>query len=195
MSASATKSLESYQRIVMLVHEATGHGVNIMGEGGRILASSDPVRVGTIHDGGRQVMGGHVEEVAIDAATAASMKGVKPGYMGAVRMNGRLIACIGIGGEPAEVKPLQRMAALALQQELDRERLAKRESDLLEDVRRDIGDIAERMQILSLNGAVLAARLGDKGRGFKVVVSEMRELAAQIGGKLVAMERRQGGIA
>jgi len=51
------------------------------------------------------------------------------------------------------------------------------------------------MQILSLNGAVLAARLGDKGRGFKVVVSEMRELAAQIGGKLVAMERRQGGIA
>ncbi len=135
-------------------------------------------------------MSGQVEEVAIDAETAAAMKGVKPGYMGAVRMDGRLVACIGIGGDPAVVKPFQKMAALALRQELDRDRLAKRESDLLEDVRRDIGDIAERMQILSLNGAVLAARLGEKGRGFKIVVGEMRNLAAQIGEKLADLERR-----
>jgi len=194
MSVNATVSIGGYDRIVSLVHEATGYGVNIMGEGGRILASSDPARVGTIHDGGRQVMSGQVEEVAIDAETAATMKGVKPGYMGAVRMDGRLVACIGIGGDPVVVKPFQKMAALALRQELDRDRLAKRERELLEDVRRDIGDIAERMQILSLNGAVLAARLGEKGRGFKVVVSEMRDLAAQIGEKLVAMERRQKDV-
>lgn len=190
MSVNTTISIGGYDRIVSLVHEATGYGVNIMGEGGRILASSDPARVGTIHDGGRQVMSGQVEEVAIDAETAAAMKGVKPGYMGAVRMDGRLVACIGIGGDPAVVKPFQKMAALALRQELDRDRLAKRESDLLEDVRRDIGDIAERMQILSLNGAVLAARLGEKGRGFKIVVGEMRNLAAQIGEKLADLERR-----
>ncbi len=194
MSVNTTISVNCYDRVVSLVHEATGYGVNIMGEGGRILASSDPARVGTIHDGGRQVMSGQVEEVAIDAETAATMKGVKPGYMGAVRMDGRLVACIGIGGDPVVVKPFQKMAALALRQELDRDRLAKRERDLLEDVRRDIGDIAERMQILSLNGAVLAARLGEKGRGFKVVVSEMRDLAAQIGEKLVAMERRQKDV-
>ena len=194
MSVNTTISVNCYDRVVSLVHEATGYGVNIMGEGGRILASSDPARVGTVHDGGRQVMSGQVEEVAIDAETAATMKGVKPGYMGAVRMDGRLVACIGIGGDPVVVKPFQKMAALALRQELDRDRLAKRERDLLEDVRRDIGDIAERMQILSLNGAVLAARLGEKGRGFKVVVSEMRDLAAQIGEKLVAMERRQKDV-
>ncbi len=194
MVASNTASIDIFERIVSLVHEATGHGVNIMGEGGRILASSDSTRVGTVHEGGRQVMSGQVEEVAIDAETAATLRNVKAGYMGAVRVEGKLIACIGIGGEPAEVKPLQRMAALALKQELERERLADRERGLLQDVRRDIGDIAERMQVLSLNGAVLAARLGEKGRGFKIVVGEMRELAAQIGEKLVELERREKNV-
>ncbi|HRW25641.1 MAG TPA: sugar diacid recognition domain-containing protein [Spirochaetia bacterium] len=194
MPSTNTFSLEIFERIVSLVHEATGHGVNIMGEGGRILASSDPARVGTVHDGGRRVMSGEVEEVAIDAETAATLQNVKAGYMGAVRMEGKLIACIGIGGEPIAVKPLQRMAALALKQELERERLAARERGLLQDVRRDIGDIAERMQVLSLNGAVLAARLGEKGRGFKIVVGEMRELAAQIGEKLVELERREKNV-
>nr|HPM71712.1 sugar diacid recognition domain-containing protein [Spirochaetales bacterium] len=136
MVASNTASIDIFERIVSLVHEATGHGVNIMGEGGRILASSDSTRVGTVHEGGRQVMSGQVEEVAIDAETAATLRNVKAGYMGAVRMDGKLIACIGIGGEPAEVKPLQRMAALALKQELERERLADRERGLLQDVRR-----------------------------------------------------------
>lgn len=194
MSSTNTFSIEIFERIVSLVHEATGHGVNIMGEGGRILASSDPARVGTVHDGGRRVMSGEVEEVAIDAETAATLQNVKAGYMGAVRMDGKLLACIGIGGEPIAVKPLQKMAALALKQELERERLAGRERGLLQDVRRDIGDIAERMQVLSLNGAVLAARLGEKGRGFKIVVGEMRELAAQIGEKLVELERREKNV-
>lgn len=194
MSSTNTFSIEIFERIVSLVHEATGHGVNIMGEGGRILASSDPARVGTVHDGGRRVMSGEVEEVAIDAETAATLQNVKAGYMGAVRMDGKLLACIGIGGEPIAVKPLQKMAALALKQELERERLAARERGLLQDVRRDIGDIAERMQVLSLNGAVLAARLGEKGRGFKIVVGEMRELAAQIGEKLVELERREKNV-
>lgn len=194
MATTNSLSIEIFERIVSLVHEATGHGVNIMGEGGRILASSDSTRVGTVHEGGRQVMSGQVEEVAIDAETAATLRNVKAGYMGAVRVEGKLIACIGIGGEPAEVKPLQRMAALALKQELERERLADRERGLLQDVRRDIGDIAERMQVLSLNGAVLAARLGEKGRGFKIVVGEMRELAAQIGDKLVELERREKNV-
>ena len=47
---------------------------------------------------------------------------------------------------------------------------------------------------MSLNGAVLAARLGEKGRGFKIVVGEMRELAAQIGEKLVELERREKNV-
>jgi len=190
MSESNDLALDTCMRIVSMVHEASGRTVNVMGGGGKILASSDPARIGTIHDGAKRIMAGDVNEIAIDQEMAKSMQGVKPGYTGAVHLDGRLVACIGIGGEPSEVKPLQKMAALALRQEMERERLALRERFLLDEVRRDIGDIAERMQVLSLNGAVLAARLGEKGHGFKIVVAEMRNLAAQIGEKLADLERR-----
>jgi len=36
------------------------------------------------------------------------------------------------------------------------------------------------MMVLSLNGSIQAARVGAAGRGFKIVVQEMRGLAAQI---------------
>lgn len=175
--------------VVDMVHQATGHIVNVMGEGGRILASSMPERVGTIHEGASRIMSGQIDEIAIDEAMARSMTGVRPGYTGGIRIDGRLLGCIGIGGDPAMVKPLQKLSVLTLKQELDRQKLAGREKRLLVDVRKDIGDIAERMQVLSLNGAVLAARLGEKGRGFKIVVAEMRQLAAQIGEKLNDLER------
>jgi len=193
MSATQALSVDACKHIVLIVHEATGHGVIVMGEGGRILASSDPARIGNIHDGGKRIMAGEITDIAIDSNMATTMQGVKPGYTGSVHLGGKLIACIGVGGEPAEVKPFQKMAALALQQELERHQIATRERELLTNVRLDIGDIAERMQILSLNGAVLAARLGEKGRGFKIVVAEMRNLATQIGQKLADLERRDAG--
>jgi hypothetical protein len=176
---------------VTLIQEASGHAAVVMGQGGRILAASDPSRVGAVHDGAKRIMAGETREIAIDDAMAKTMQGVRPGYTSGVSIGGRLVACIGVSGDPVTVKPFQKMAALVLKQELDRELLAARERALLGDVRRDIGDIAERMQVLSLNGAVLAARLGEKGRGFKIVVAEMRELAAQIGEKLADLERRE----
>ena len=193
MSATQALPIDACKHIVMLVHEATGHGVIVTGEGGRILASSDPARIGNIHEGGKRIMAGELADIAIDSVMATTMQGVKPGYTGPVRLGGKLVACIGIGGDPSEVKPFQKMAALALQQEMERERVSTRERELLVSVRQDIGDIAERMQVLSLNGAVLAARLGEKGRGFKIVVAEMRNLATQIGQKLSDLERRDAG--
>lgn len=190
MSLEDSLSVAACERIVKLVHDATGQIVNVMVEGGRILASSDPARVGTIHEGAKRIMAGEVEEIAIDQEAAATMQGVKPGYNGAVRLDGRLVACIGVSGDSAVARPLQKMAALALRQEVEREKLGTREKALLDDIRLDIGDIAERMEVLALNGAVLAARLGEKGRGFKIVVAEMRTLASQIGEKLQDLERR-----
>jgi carbohydrate diacid regulator len=113
------------------------------------------------------------------------------GFTGAVLLDGRLVGCVGIGGDPLQVKPLQKLATLALKQEIEQERVSLREKELVSEVRQDIGDIAERMQILSLNGAVLAARLGASGNGFKIVVAEMRVLAAQIAEKLVELTQRE----
>jgi carbohydrate diacid regulator len=184
-------SVEACTKVVAMVHEATGLIVNIMGDGGRILASSMPERIGSIHEGASRIMAGTVEEIAIDEMMATTMKGVRPGFTGAVRLNGRLVGCIGIGGNPESVKPLQKLAVLALKQEIEQAHTSEREKRLVSEIRHDIGDIAERMQILSLNGAVLAARLGASGHGFKIVVAEMRVLAAQIGEKLVELAQRE----
>ena len=178
------------ERIAELVRDATGRNVNVMGEGGRILASSDPKRVGTVHEGARSIMAGDQDEIAISPAMAATMAGVKPGYNGAVFFEGERVACIGISGDPELVKPFQKMAAVVLRQELERFALAERERRLSAEVRDQIGDIAERMLVLSLNGAVIAARLGEAGKGFKIVVSEMRGLASQIGERVEELKER-----
>lgn len=191
MAVSGCLSQGASDKVVSLIQEATGHSIAIIGQGGRILSSSTKSRIGTTYDVGRRIMAGELDELSVDEAIASTMKGEIPGYTAAVRFDGKLIGCIRIGGNPVAVKPIQRLAALSLRQELERERLALREQALISDVRRDIADIAERMQVLSLNGAVLAARLGENGRGFKIVVAEMRELAAQIGQKMADLERRE----
>jgi len=175
-------------RIVHLVHDAAGYNINIMGSGGVIIASSDPARVGKVHDGARRIMAGEISEIAIDPESAEKMSGVKPGYNGGVRYKGRLVACIGISGDPSVVKPVQKMAEVVLVQEMDRLSLAHRDEALLSDVKAGISDIAEQMQVISLNGAVIAARLGEKGLGFKVVVGEMRRLAAQVAEKVSSLD-------
>ncbi len=185
--------VEIAQRIVELVKGAAGANVNVMGEGGRIIASSDPARVGTIHEGARRIMAGELDEVAVTPAMAAAMEGARPGYNGAVYHRGARIACIGVSGDPELVRPVQKMAAVVMIQELERRELAERERAFEREVSAEIGEIAERMLVLSLNGSVIAARLGQQGRGFKIVVAEMRSLAGQIGDRVRALERRAAG--
>ncbi len=188
MGASAELSREIAKRIVDLVHEATGSNVNLMGPGGLIIASSDPKREGSVHEGARRIMAGELDEIAISPEMAASMSGVKPGYNGLFSYRGERSACIGISGDPEMVRPAQKMACLVLRQELERREAMERERGLVASIKAEINDIAERMLILSLNGAVIAARLGEPGRGFKIVVSEMRKLAAQISERVASLK-------
>ncbi|UZX55089.1 helix-turn-helix domain-containing protein [Yersinia ruckeri] len=101
------------RQIVQRAMSIIQHSVNVMNEQGIIIASGDPLRVNQRHEGAvLALMENRVVE--IDSATAARLKGVKPGINLPIIFHQQLVGVIGISGEPAEVRAyaeLVRMAA------------------------------------------------------------------------------------
>ncbi len=178
MEYEITKELAD--RVVDIVHGITGGDVNIMVEKGLIISSADPDRIGTTHEGGVKIMNRELSEIAITSQMASTIKGTKAGYNGGIYYKNHLIGCIGIGGNPEIVKPLQKMAAIIVEETIGREEQRKAEEVLRNEAVSKITNIAEAMNVLSLNGSIQAAKIGSKGNAFKVVAVEMRNLAESI---------------
>lgn len=145
----------------------------------------------TNHEGGQKIMCGEINEIAITKEIAETMSGVLPGYNGVVIHNGNRICCIGIGGESDDVKPIQKIATIIINEELARDEEQKLRCKTVVNISKQIKDISERMGILLLNGSIQAARLGNSGNSFKIVASEMRLLSEEVGRIILSIETEQ----
>ncbi|MBI5533778.1 MAG: methyl-accepting chemotaxis protein [Deltaproteobacteria bacterium] len=67
---------------------------------------------------------------------------------------------------------------------------ANRIADILEVIR----DIADRSDLLALNGSLEATRAGEAGRGFALVAAEMRRLAERVAGSVADIKALVGEI-
>ena len=95
------------QQIVDTVKDVCGFDINFIDSRGLVLASTDPARIGTVHEGGRQVIArGGTLEVPKDGLFPGTKKGVNI----PVFLDGILTAVIGISGEPEQVRAYAHLA-------------------------------------------------------------------------------------
>lgn len=94
--------------------------VNLMDDTGRILASTDPVRVGMVHDGARKILEENLDEYFIEPGEATETTRV--GLNFAIRFRGEIVGVIGITGSRESVykygKIVRRMTEILLEENL-----------------------------------------------------------------------------
>jgi hypothetical protein len=133
-------------KIVNMLHEVTKDNVNFMDGKGIIISSIQKQRIGTLHEGARKIMSGEIDELAITLEDAIALIGVNPGYNGVVTFNDQRICCIGLSGNPLEMKPLQNMAALLVREEYEKYLNEKNKAEVSNSISLEIDRISNAIE-------------------------------------------------
>ena len=193
MSLSIDRNLA--RQIVDTVQSVCGHPVNFIRADGTILASSQPDRVGTLHQAGRDAArSGTVQEVTRAGG------GSQPGINLPVLYNKQLVAVIGITGAPEEVRRYAHLAEritllLVREQELNeysRTQADKRRYAMDALLRPGTGDPAYLSQLLeefhinpdSAKRLVLLRLRPEEGRTLSALLRDAEDLCRNVGAAL-----------
>jgi len=112
------------QQVVETVKDLCNHDINYINSNGIIFASTNPQRLNSYHEIGKRVIESNTTiEVASDHSFHGTLKGVNIPF----EYNGRVIAAIGISGEPEEVRKYAHLAKkithiILHEQEIDTEK-------------------------------------------------------------------------
>lgn len=133
-------SKSSAQQIVEEIGKLVKQNINLMDETGHIIASNDPARIGTFHEGAYQIITRHLTELYITAELEKTMPLVRKGINLPIEAEGKVMGVIGITGDYDEVikygQIVKKMAEILIRERinLDAERLDLRvRSRFLED--------------------------------------------------------------
>ncbi len=106
--------------LVKLISNETNQNVHIFGEGGVIIATSQPERLGTIHSGAKDIMSGRINDISITEEMAKAMAGTRAGFSIGIDSNNTRIGAIGISGDPQRMKPIAMIASHVITLEYER---------------------------------------------------------------------------
>lgn len=95
---------EECKKIVERVYGILDKNINIINLQGVVVASSNPKRIGTFHEGGRLAATSDVE-VIITEQNKHLYKGCKEGINLPIKYKNKTIGIVGITGDPKEIKP------------------------------------------------------------------------------------------
>ena len=90
-------STQSAQRIVAEIGGIVGQNINMMDAQGYIIASTDPARIGFLHEGARQIIEERLPELYIRAEEATAT--ARTGLNLPITHRGDIVGVIGITGE------------------------------------------------------------------------------------------------
>lgn len=121
------------KKIIAEVQKVLRENLIVVGVDGTIMASTDPSRIGTFHEGAYNVVRTG-KKLNIMKEDVKKLKGVKAGVNLPIRFNNEVIGVIGITGIPKEVGPygdlVRRMTELFIQESYIREQMDWRERSL-----------------------------------------------------------------
>ncbi|HWR40367.1 MAG TPA: methyl-accepting chemotaxis protein [Patescibacteria group bacterium] len=142
---------------VSVIHNITGTPVHVYGEEGEIIATTVPERLGFKHPKAAQIMSGELEYFKLTEEAAKSIQGALPGYGGPVVLNGRRIVAIGITGDPVMMEPLQKLGAILVVNEVEKEIKDSKKKAILNQVADMIKHAAENISEISSGAQQIAA--------------------------------------
>jgi len=148
---------ELAEKVVKMLHDVTGSNVHVQGEEGEIIATTQSHRLGFKHPAARDIMAGKKDFVAITEEEAKNMEGVLAGYTGPIVLNGKRIACVGITGDPKFVAPLQKMAAIIVTEEIQKDMANKEKQAIINKVAARIQEISAAVEEVSAGAEEIAS--------------------------------------
>lgn len=110
------------QDIVNRTMKIIDSNINVMDARGTIIGSGDVNRIGELHEGALLALSQN-RVVEIDRAVAHSLHGVKPGINLPLRVEGDIVAVIGLTGEPDELRQYGLLVGMAAEMMLEQARL------------------------------------------------------------------------
>lgn len=163
--------------------------VNVMDAKGRIIATGDPERLDTLHEGAMLVLSKQAA-VEIDEGMADHLAGVRPGVNLPLRVDGRIVGCVGLTGAPGGLRQYGELVRMAAETMLEQAQLMQllaqgarlREELVLCLVRGDplppvLTDGVARLGIdLALPRLAMVVEVDSAGRNVEFVLGEMTRL-------------------
>jgi Methyl-accepting chemotaxis protein len=180
---------ELAQKTVEMLYNITGMNINIMGEEGEIIATVQKERLGTIHEIAKKILNGEMESSATTLEQSKKLAGVLPGYNGPIKLNNKIIGCIGLTGDPEILKPLQLMAAKIMEDEINKSIMMDKKQEIINktsmkiqevfSIITEISNSAEDIQFSSENIQGITKKLEEEIININKVLDFIRSIAHQ----------------
>ena len=175
--------IDFIRELVVSITSEVNSNVNIMGDGGAIIASTSAERIGTVHEGARRIVLGEVSEIAISVEDAQKLQGVRPGYNTAVVYDNQVIGAMGIGGDPSIVKPIARIACFfitsQIKQYMQNELINKTAIEVFSSIQQVAAAIQELAAVSEKQASILSS-LSDNAETVKSKLNNTNDILSFI---------------